>query len=103
MINTGGEKVFPYEVEMVIRQHEAIADVAVIGLPHERFGQSVAAVVVLREGAHLDHSALASHVKQHLAAYKAPREMFVIAVIPRTAAGKIDHRACLAQVQAMGS
>lgn len=103
VINTGGEKVFPYEVEMVIRRHEAIADTAVIGLPHERFGQAVAAVVVLREAAQLDRSALADHVKRHLAAYKAPREMFVVDVIPRTAAGKIDHRACLALVQAMAS
>ena len=103
VINTGGEKVFPYEVEMVIRTHDAVADAAVIGLPHPRFGQAVAAVVVLREGAELDPSDLAGHVRQHLAAYKAPREMFVIDVIPRTAAGKIDHKACLAAVQAMTS
>lgn len=101
VINTGGEKVFPYEVEMVVRTHEAIADAAVIGLPHERFGQVVASVVVLRPGAELDRTALADHVKRHLAAYKAPREMFVLDVIPRTAAGKIDHKACLAAVQAM--
>jgi acyl-CoA synthetase (AMP-forming)/AMP-acid ligase II len=103
VINTGGEKVFPYEVEMVIRTHKAVADAAVIGLPHERFGQAVAAVVVLREGAELDRSALADHVRQHLAAYKAPREMFVVDVIPRTAAGKIDHKGCLALVQAMAN
>ena len=105
VINTGGEKVFPYEVEMVIRKHPAIEDAAVIGLPHERFGQAVAAVVVLRgsDGAGLDRVALADHVRQHLAAYKAPREMFVVDAIPRTAAGKIDHRACLSLVQAMAT
>jgi acyl-CoA synthetase (AMP-forming)/AMP-acid ligase II len=103
VINTGGEKVFPYEVEMVIRKHEAVKDAAVIGLPHERFGQAVAAAVVLREGAGLDRSALAEHVKRHLAAYKAPREMFVVDSIPRTAAGKIDHKACLSIVQATAS
>jgi len=100
VINTS-EKVFPYEVEMVVRTHEAIADAAVIGLPHERFGQVVASVVVLRPGAELDRTALADHVKRHLAAYKAPREIFVLDVIPRTAAGKIDHKACLAAVQAL--
>ncbi len=101
VVNTGGEKVFPYEVEMVIRRHDAVADAAVIGLPHERFGQVVTAVVVLREGAELDLPALAGHVKQHLAAYKAPRELYFIDVIPRTATGKIDHKTCLSVVQAM--
>ncbi|MGH7154263.1 MAG: AMP-binding protein, partial [Acetobacteraceae bacterium] len=103
VVNTGGEKVFPYEVEMVIRRQEAIADVAVVGLPHERFGQVVTAVVVLREGAQLDLQTLAAHVKQHLAAYKAPREMFVVDAIPRTAVGKIDHKACLAIAQSMAA
>ena len=53
------------------------------------------------EGASLDSAGLAEHVKQHLAAYKAPREMFVVDVIPRTAAGKIDHKACVSIVQAI--
>lgn len=101
VVNTGGEKVFPYEVEMVIRRHAAVADAAVIGLPHARFGQMVAALVVLRAGAQLDLQTLAAHVKEHLAAYKAPREMFVVDVIPRTAVGKIDHKACLAIAQSM--
>ena len=101
VINTGGEKVFPHEVETVIRAHDAVQDAAVVGMPHERFGQVVTAVVVLAEGASLDSAGLAEHVKQHLAAYKAPREMFVVDVIPRTAAGKIDHKACVSIVQAI--
>jgi len=101
VINTGGEKVFPHEVETVIGRHPAVENAAVIGLPHDRFGQVVAAVVVLRAGATLDRTALGEYIKQHLAAYKAPREMFVVDVIPRTAAGKVDHRACLSVVRAM--
>ena len=101
VINTGGEKVFPHEVETVIWAHDAVQDAAVVGMPHERFGQVVTAVVVLAEGASLDSAGLAEHVKQHLAAYKAPREMFVVDVIPRTAAGKIDHKACVSIVQAI--
>jgi len=101
VVNTGGEKVFPEEVEAVIRQHEAVADAAVIGLPDERFGQVITAVVSLRKGAELDLSALATHVKRHLAAYKAPRELFVVDAIPHTAMGKIDYRACLAIVQSL--
>lgn len=96
VVNTGGEKVFPHEVEEVIRQHDAVADAAVVGLPNERFGQVVTAVVTLREGARLELTTLAAHVKRHLASYKAPRELFVVDAIPHTAAGKIDHKACLA-------
>jgi fatty-acyl-CoA synthase len=94
VVNTGGEKVFPQEVEDVIRRHKAVADAAVIGIPNERFGQVVTAVVALHNGAELDLSTLSAHVKRHLAAYKAPREMVVVPTIPRTATGKIDYNGC---------
>jgi acyl-CoA synthetase (AMP-forming)/AMP-acid ligase II len=101
VVNTGGEKVFPQEVEEVIRQHKAVANAAVIGLPNERFGQVVTAVVTLREGAELDLSTLAAFVKRHLAAYKAPREMVVVPTIPHTASGKIDYNSCHTIARAM--
>lgn len=101
VVNTGGEKVFPAEVEEVIRQHDAVADAAVIGLPNERFGQVVTAVVSLREGAQLELATLAAHVKRHLASYKAPRELCLVDAVPHTAAGKIDHKACLSLAQSL--
>ena len=101
VVNTGGEKVFPQEVETVIRMHPAVADVAVVGLPDERFGQAVTAVVVLHEGTELDLSTLATHVKEYLAGYKAPRKVFAVTAIPHTAAGKTDHKAARKVAQAM--
>ena len=101
VVNTGGEKVFPAEVEEVIRQHDAVADAAVIGLPNERFGQVVTAVVSLREGAQLELATLAAHVKRHLASYKAPRELCLVDAVPHTAAGKIDHKACLSLARSL--
>ncbi|MDN5794883.1 MAG: AMP-binding protein [Intrasporangium sp.] len=91
VINTGGEKVFPQEVEDVVRTHPSVLDAAVVGLPHERFGQVVVAVVVLRADAELDQGTLGEHVRRHLADYKLPRRMAVVDRIPRTAAGKVDY------------
>lgn len=93
VINTGGEKVYPQEVEEVIRAHPAVADTAVIGVPDERFGQVVTALVTLRPGAQLDQATLATHVKANLASYKAPRNLVQVPAIPHTAAGKIDYNA----------
>lgn len=101
VINTGGEKVFPQEVEETIRTHPAVSDVAVVGLPDERFGQVVSAVVTLHRGGELALSELAAHVKDHLAGYKAPRHLFVIDAIPLTAAGKPDHKAARALALSM--
>lgn len=102
VINTGGEKVYPQEVEEVIRRHEAVADAAVIGMPDERFGQIVTALLALAPGAQIDQPTLAEHVKAHLASYKAPRRLITVSAIPRTAVGKIDyyasHRLAIAQV-----
>lgn len=97
VINTGGEKVFPAEVEGVLRRHPAVRDAAVVGLPHERFGQMVAALVApaaASDGpAEIDAEALTAFVREHLADYKAPRRVFAVASIPLTAMGKIDHKA----------
>ena len=91
-VNTGGEKVFPEEVEAALKSHPDVFDALVIGLPDERLGQSVAAVVEPRPGATLDAAALDAHVHTLLAGYKAPRTMWVADEIGRTVSGKADYR-----------
>ncbi len=89
-INTGGEKVYPDEVEKVIATLPGVADAVVIGVPHERFGQAVVAVVQAAAGHSLSAAAVISHCKAHLAGYKAPREVIFVASIGRGPTGKVD-------------
>ena len=91
-INTGGEKVYPEEVEEVLKLHATVADAAVVGLPDERFGQSITALVEPVAGAELDTDALIAHVKEHIASYKAPRHIVPVATIGRAPNGKLDYR-----------
>ena len=91
-INTGGEKVYPEEVEEVLKLHPSVADAAVVGLPDDRFGEAITALVEPRAGAEVDEAALIAHVKGHLAAYKAPKRVFPISTIGRAANGKLDYR-----------
>ncbi len=91
-INSGGEKVYPEEVEEVVRRHEAVADAACIGVPDDRFGEAVAAIVSLRDGATIDLETLRAHVKGQLAGYKAPRRLVVVDEVVRSPSGKLDHR-----------
>jgi acyl-CoA synthetase (AMP-forming)/AMP-acid ligase II len=95
MIISGGENVYPSEVESVIGRHPAVKDVAVIGLPHEKWGESVHAVVVLHEGHALGEAALLDWCKDKIAGYKRPRSISFMREedVPRTATGKIQHRA----------
>lgn len=94
MIITGGENVYPTEVEAVLAQHPGIRDVAVIGLPDDRWGERVAAAVAPRDGADLTAEALAAWSRERLAGYKRPREFIFLSAeeMPRTATGKILHR-----------
>ena len=91
VVNTGGEKVFPEEVEEVLKLHPAVRDAVVVGIPDERFGQAVAAVVELQPGATVTEAELMGHVRGHLAAYKAPRRVHVVDTIGRSPAGKVDY------------
>ncbi|WP_433564161.1 acyl-CoA synthetase [Nocardia sp. CA-151230] len=91
VINTGGEKVFPEEVEATVKAHPAVYDAVVIGVPHERWGQLVAAVVSPAAGA-IDFAALAEHVRARLAGYKLPRRIWVAETVARTPSGKPDYR-----------
>jgi acyl-CoA synthetase (AMP-forming)/AMP-acid ligase II len=92
VINTGGEKVFPEEVEEVLKRHPSVRDAAVVGVPDPRFGERICAVVEASPGETPTLAALAEHVRTALAAYKAPREL-VIANITRQPNGKLDYQA----------
>ncbi len=92
MIVSGGENVFPREVEDLLADHPAVADVAVIGVPDERFGQRLKAFVVRADGATVDEAALQEHVKQNLARYKVPREIVFVDELPRNPTGKVLKR-----------
>ncbi|MBW3669891.1 MAG: AMP-binding protein [Actinobacteria bacterium] len=92
MIVSGGENVFPSEVEDLLARHEAIADVAVVGVPDEEFGQRLKAFVVKKPGARLTAQAVKDHVKQHLARYKVPKDVVFLDELPRNTTGKILRR-----------
>lgn len=96
VVNTGGEKVFPAEVEEALLAHPAIADAVVFGLPHERFGEVVSAMIVPAEDAELDLDALAAYLDGRLAGYKKPRHVFIRPTLARSQTGKIE----LARVKA---
>ncbi|WP_232678766.1 acyl-CoA synthetase [Nocardioides sp. R-C-SC26] len=90
-VNTGGEKVFPEEVEMAIKRHPAVYDSLVVGLPDPTYGQAVGAVVELREGHELELEDLRTYLRDHLSGYKLPRSLTVVPTIPRNATGKAQY------------
>jgi acyl-CoA synthetase (AMP-forming)/AMP-acid ligase II len=92
MIVSGGENVFPREVEDLLADHQDIEEAAVIGVPDEQFGQRLKAFVVLRPGAALDEETIQQYVKQNLARYKVPREVVFVEELPRNATGKVLKR-----------
>ena len=92
MIVSGGENVFPGEVEDLLDGHEAIAEVTVFGVADEEFGERLAAVVVRRPGADLDAEDVRGYVKDNLASYKVPRDVEFVDELPRTATGKVLKR-----------
>lgn len=90
-VNTGGEKVYPEEVEMAIKRHPAVYDVLVVGIPDEKFGQAVAAVVQPREGESVELEELREFLRAYLSGYKLPRLMTLVEEIPRNATGKAQY------------
>jgi fatty-acyl-CoA synthase len=92
MIVSGGENVFPREVEDLLAGHEAVVEVAVIGVDDEEYGQRLKAFVVVTEEAEVSEQDLKGHVKAHLAGFKAPREVEFVPELPRNASGKILKR-----------
>jgi acyl-CoA synthetase (AMP-forming)/AMP-acid ligase II len=91
-INTGGEKVFPEEVEEVLKLHPAVVDAVVVGLPDMTFGEAVTAVVETRNGDHVDGADLIAHVKGKLASFKAPKSVVRVDTIGRAPNGKVDYK-----------
>jgi acyl-CoA synthetase (AMP-forming)/AMP-acid ligase II len=91
-INTGGEKVYPEEVEEALKTHPSVADAAVVGVPDERFGEAITALVEPTPGATVDEAALIAHVRTVLAAYKSPKRILSIDTIGRAANGKLDYK-----------
>jgi 3-oxocholest-4-en-26-oate---CoA ligase len=92
VVNTGGEKVFPEEVEATLKTHPGVFDAVVVGVPDERFGEHVAALVVWRDDSEPDTAALAAHARTLVAGYKVPKEIHVLDTVQRTPAGKPDYR-----------
>jgi acyl-CoA synthetase (AMP-forming)/AMP-acid ligase II len=97
MIITGGEHVYPSEVEELVGGHYAVDDCACIGMPDEKWGEKVAVVVVLKSGAsgaEINEQDIKEYCKKNLSTYKCPKEVVFIApeAMPRTATGKILHR-----------
>lgn len=91
VINTGGEKVSPEEVDDVIKELPEVDDCLTIGMPDDTYGQIVSAVVQLRQGAQLEPEAITEFVRSRLARYKAPRRVFIVDRVPRLPNGKADY------------
>jgi fatty-acyl-CoA synthase len=90
-INTGGEKVFPEEVEEALKAHPGVEDALVFGVPDERFGQRVVGVASLTRGQSPAPEAIVADARTRLASYKLPKQLMVVARVPRAANGKPDY------------
>ncbi|OAT81683.1 class I adenylate-forming enzyme family protein [Desulfotomaculum copahuensis] len=92
MIISGGENIYPAEIEEVLSKHPAVSEVAVIGVPHEKWGEEVKALVLLKDEAKVNEEDLINYCKERLAGYKRPRSIEFVKDFPRTATGKILKR-----------
>ena len=91
-INTGGEKVFPEEVEEVLKLHPSVRDAVAVAVPDEKFGEVVTAVIELEPGQSVDDAEIIAHVKSKLAAFKAPKHVVVVDTIGRAPNAKVDYK-----------
>ncbi|MDJ0921377.1 MAG: acyl-CoA synthetase [Henriciella sp.] len=91
-INSGGEKIYPEEVEEALKEHHSVRDALVVGVPDEQWGQAVTGVVELADGADLDEDALRAFVRTKLAAYKAPKRVVAMPDLQRAPNGKADYK-----------
>jgi acyl-CoA synthetase (AMP-forming)/AMP-acid ligase II len=101
-INTGGEKVFPEEVEAALKAHPGVVDAVVVGVPDEKWGQRVAAVVQPRPGADLTLGSLEAHCRTRVAGYKIPRQLALVDQMVRHPSGKPDYRWAAETARAVG-
>jgi 3-oxocholest-4-en-26-oate---CoA ligase len=99
-INTGGEKVYPEEVEAVLKEHPCVLDAIVVAVSDDRWGEAVAAVVAARQPGSLNAETVKEHARRHLARYKVPQHILFVADVPRSAPGKPDYRQARALLSA---
>jgi malonyl-CoA/methylmalonyl-CoA synthetase len=99
ILKTGGNKVSALEIEETLREHPAVAECAVVGVPDPEWGQRVAAAVVLKDGGALDLPSLRTWAKEFLAAYKLPSRLLVLDALPRNAMGKVTKPAITTMFQ----
>ncbi len=99
VINTGGEKVFPEEVDEALKTHPAVLDAACVGVADERFGETITALVQLTPGGAASPEELVDHVRRRLAAYKSPRHVLFVDSIARSPSGKLDYSALKRQAE----
>jgi long-chain acyl-CoA synthetase len=92
MVNRGGYKIYPREVEEVLYEHPDVHQAAVIGIPHDELGEEVGAAIVLKPGARATPGELREFVKQRIAAYKYPRRVWLVDELPEGPTGKILKR-----------
>jgi acyl-CoA synthetase (AMP-forming)/AMP-acid ligase II len=102
-INSGGEKIFPEEVEGALKSHPDVFDVLVVGVPDSRWGERVAALLQPREGKSPTLEALQSHCRSQIAGYKVPRELILVDVVPRLPNGKPDYRRAKEQARQLAA
>ena len=103
MIISGGVNIYPREIEEALHAHAAVAEAAVVGVPHEYWGEAVAAYVVLREGTLVSDEELLQHCAERLARFKLPKSIEFVPSLPRTAAGKVLRRELREQAQEVSS
>ena len=96
LIISGGLNVYPREVELALEQHPSVAEAAVAGLPHPRWGEQVTAWIVPRPGAAVSEAELVAHTRTLLAAYKCPKQVFAVTALPRNQLGKLNRAALTA-------
>ena len=98
MIVSGGENVYPIEVEKTLTAHADVAEASVLGVDDEQYGQRLVAFVVLADGANASPEDLKTHVRENLANYKVPREITILTELPRGSTGKILRNELLARI-----
>ncbi|HCO89957.1 MAG TPA: acyl-CoA synthetase, partial [Alphaproteobacteria bacterium] len=91
-INSGGEKIYPEEVEEAVKRHPAIYDCLVVGVPDERFGEKVTAVAAPRPGQDVDEQAVIGEARSHIAGYKLPKHVILVPEVKRAPNGKADYK-----------
>jgi acyl-CoA synthetase (AMP-forming)/AMP-acid ligase II len=98
VIRSGGENIFPAELERVLLDHPAIREAAIVGVPDPHWGEAVVAAVVLHDGAALTADDVVEHVRRHLAGFKRPRHVRFLPQLPRTAASQQVHKPLLREL-----